>query len=149
MEQRLGAGNYLFWASLLVVGWSALVLVACGVLGKSRAATAADLNLVVSCLGAIFAVVFYWLSSRRLKDLNMPPWLVKVLAFPVLALILMPYLCLVSSAQFENKYGPIPRPSGIGKILLAFLLLFLALGLSFVAFTMYFKTRHILAAAVG
>ena len=59
---------------------------------------------------------------RRLKDLNVPPWLVKALAFPLLALIILPYLALVPGSHVENEYGPAPRASGIGSLALAGLL---------------------------
>lgn len=149
MNQRLGAGSYLLWASVSFIAWSVATVAICEVLASKGRINEWQLNFIVSGLGAVLGVVFYALSARRLKDLNMPPWLVKVLAFPLLALIVMPYLCLVSGPQAENRYGPAPRSSSFLKVFAAVAALFLAINVSFGAITSYYKSRHALATGVA
>ena len=144
MNQRLGAGRFLLWSALCVVCWSVTVIVSCSLAQGSPGLTATQLNWVVSGLSSAFGFTFYWLSSRRLKDLNMPPWLVKVLAFPVLALILLPYLALVPGPQSENAYGSPPRSSSFGLLFLAGILVLVALLVSYPAIVTYYKTTHAL-----
>lgn len=145
MNKRLGAGSYMVWASTAFVAWALLSLTVCEWLVEANAVDLKQLNFIVSGFGVVLGVVFYGLSARRLKDLNMPPWLVKLLAFPVLALILMPYLLLVSGPQAENQYGSAPPSSGLLKIFGAVVLLFLAMNFSFAAVLSYCKARSTLS----
>lgn len=140
----MGAGTYMLCASLSVLVWSILTVAVCKLLADAGRITVEELNILVSGLGVVLGMVFYSLSARRLKDLNMSPWLVKLLAFPLLALILMPYLCLVSGPQLENKYGPAPRSSGFGKVLAAVVALFLAINVSFGTMGVYYRSKHAL-----
>jgi len=135
------------WASTAFVGWALLSLTVCEWFARERVVDLEQLNFIVSSFGVLLGILFYGLSARRLRDLNMPPWLVKLLAFPVLALILMPYLFLVSGPQAENQYGSAPRSSGIIKIFGAVVLLFLAINLSFAAVLSYYKARTVLSDA--
>jgi uncharacterized membrane protein YhaH (DUF805 family) len=134
----------MLWSSLSFIVWALLVMAACEFLARPRMLHLAEFNFLVSLLGACLGVVFYGLSVRRLKDLNMSPWLVKVLAFPVLALILMPYLLLVSGPQRENQYGSAQPSSSFSKIAGAVVLLFVAMNVSFAAVVNYYKTRSVL-----
>jgi hypothetical protein len=71
-----------------------------------------------------------------------------VLAFPLLALILLPFLALVPGPQAENAYGP-PQPSpGFGLLAIAWVLIVMALLVSYPALVTYFQTRHVLTGGV-
>jgi uncharacterized membrane protein YhaH (DUF805 family) len=144
LRERLGAGSYMLWSSLLFIAWAMLVSISCELIAKPRLLQLTEFKLLVSSFGACLGIAFYALSARRLKDLNMPPWLVKVLAFPILALILTPYLFLVSGPRGENQYGPAQPSSSLGKIACAVALLFLAVNLSFAAVVYYYKARNAL-----
>ena len=144
MKSRLGAGSYMLWASVLFIVWAGLTVAACELLANRGVIDLSQLNQVVSVLGLAVGMVFYGLSAIRLKDLNMPPWLVKLLAFPLVALMLMPYLLLVSGPQRENRYGSAPPSSGFLKVFLAVVLLLVAINFSFAAVVHYYKTRHAL-----
>jgi len=144
MKNRLGAGSYMLWASVTFITWAAITVAACEFLAKPGVVGLSELNLIVSVLGMCLGIVFYGLSVRRLKDLNTPPWLVKLLAFPLLALILMPYLLLVSGPQSENQYGIAQPSSSFLKIAGAVFLLLVAINFSFAAVINYYKTRHAL-----
>lgn len=144
MTQRLGAGKFLLWSALSIVLWSVSVLVCCYLVRIRPDTSASTLNWLVSAVSTFFGIAFYSLSSRRLKDLNVPPWLVKGLAFPLLALIILPYLVLVPGPQFENDYGSAPRSSSVGVLFLAGVLTVVALLISFPALTTYAKTRYAL-----
>ena len=134
----------MLWSSLLFTAWAALVSIACEMLAEPGLMKLAEFNLLVSFFGACLGIAFYALSARRLKDLNMPPWLVKVLAFPLLAVMLAPYLFLVSGSRVENQYGPAQPSSGLAKIAGAVVLLFVAINFSFAAVMHYYKARHAL-----
>ncbi len=149
MAKRLGVGRFLLWSALSVVLWSVAVIVACHLVRRHPGATAYELDWIVSALSAVFAFVFYGLASRRLKDLNMPPWLVKVLAFPLLALILLPFLGLVPGSPSENAYGAPQPSSGFGLLFAAWILIVVALLVSYPALTTYYQTKYALASGGG
>ena len=142
MGKRLGVGNYMLWIAISFIGWSVITLATCDLLAAKRVIDLEQLNLMMSFWSAILGVVVFRLSARRLKDLNTSPWLVKMLAFPLLAMMLMPYLVLVPGSQNDNQYGPAQRSSSLQKVAGAFLLLFLAMNVTFLAVYHYYETKH-------
>ncbi len=145
MKKRLGVANYVLWMGCSFLGWSILTALTCDLLVGKRFINLQQLDMLISAWGVALGFVVFGVSARRLKDLNMPPWLVKLLAFPLFALMLMPYLVLVPGPQSDNQYGPAQPSSGLLKIAGAFLLLFVAFNVTFAVTYHYYETKHKLA----
>ncbi|KVS40701.1 DUF805 domain-containing protein [Burkholderia ubonensis] len=146
---RLGAGSYLLLMSLGVIAWSLLTGFACiGFAAKGKLGLA-ELNRIVSLLGTALGIAFYAASARRLRDLNFPGWSVKVLAFPLIGVIVLPVLCFLSGHRWDNQFGPAPAPSGFVKIAAALILFAIAVVTARWALGVYVQTRYLLAAAAG
>lgn len=142
MNRRLGAGSYLLFMSASVIAWSALMLGLCKLPTAHRYIGISELNLAVSLLGVLLGVAFYGASARRMQDLNFPAWAAKILAFPLLGVIVLPVLCFLSGPRWANDYGPPPPSSGFLKVTAALMLFVVAFGLSYSALTTYYQVRH-------
>lgn len=145
--QRTGAGSYTLWVSLAVIAWAVATVVVCESMAGPGRLGIEELNVIVSTLGAGVGLVFYGLSARRLKDLDLSPMWTKVLAIPFLAVMVLPYLCFVSGQRVENRYGPAPEASGFFKVAGAVMALFIAIHFGFGAVTTFHKTRHAMSDA--
>jgi hypothetical protein len=66
MKNRIGAGSYMLWASVLFIVWAVLTVAACELLANRGMIDLSQLNHVVSWLGLALSMVFYGLSARRL-----------------------------------------------------------------------------------
>jgi uncharacterized membrane protein YhaH (DUF805 family) len=128
MKKRLGAGSYLLWMSIATIALALLVEAAIQ-LDLVEAKWQVELACTAASIG--YGVLFTYLSVGRLRDLNFPPWTVKIFAFPLLAVIVLPVLCGVSGPRWENAYGEPPPASSIGKVALALLLFVVAFNLAY------------------
>lgn len=146
MNRRLGAGSYLMCMSSTITAWSLLVAFACVGFAAKGNLGLAGLNTLVSAFGAAVGIVFYGASARRLRDLNFPGWTVKVLAFPLIAVIVLPLLCFLSGQRWANDFGPAPAPSGLLKTAAALIMFAVAIGVSPWSLSVYLHTRHTLLA---
>jgi uncharacterized membrane protein YhaH (DUF805 family) len=70
----------------------------------------------VGILAAAVAALFSYLTKRRLQDLNFPPIWATLMAFPLLAVILLPVLCFFTPVRVPNRFGRPPLPSGKLKV---------------------------------
>ena len=144
MNRRLGAGSYLLSIALSLIVWALLTALACTeFVGKGRVGLG-ELNFVVSALGVAIGSVFYSASARRLMDLNFPSWSVKVLAFPIIGVVVLPLLCFLSGQRWTNDFGPARPPSGFLKIASALVLLLVAIPVCRWALLVYLQTRLLL-----
>jgi len=146
MNRRLGAGSYLICMSSVIIAWSLLVALACVGFAAKGNLGLAGLNTLVSTSGTAVGIVFYGASARRLRDLNIPGWAVKVLAFPLIAVIVLPLLCFLSGPRWANDFGAAPAPSGLLKTAAALMLFGVAIGVSPWALGVYLHMRHALLA---
>jgi uncharacterized membrane protein YhaH (DUF805 family) len=125
--RRLGAGNYALCLSLLVVVWFAanrlVVLVAHGLAWHDRFVSRAVFALV----GLLFAWGFWWLSTRRLQDMDIDPRFARFLAFPLVAAIALPVLLCLTGQRWDNRYGAPQSKSGVLKVMLCLVSLLVAL----------------------
>lgn len=140
----MGAGSYLLLMSCAVLLWSLATVFVSRVLALEGHITSSSLNFLVSAFGAALGIVFYAASARRLRDLNFPAWSVKILAFPLLGVIVLPVLAFLSGPRWANDYGDAPRASGVMKTAIALVLFFLAIGASYTALVSYYEARHVL-----
>lgn len=145
LNARIGAGTYLLVMAASVLVWSYAVIYACDGLAKPGHIDLPGLNTIVSGLGVALGLVFYPITASRLRDLNFPGWAVKVMAFPLLGVTLLPLLCFLSAPRVRNDFGPAPAKSGVLKILVAIVLLFWAMDASHNALLDYFRARRDLA----
>lgn len=130
--------------SLAIIAWSVLTGVACREFALKGRIGLAELNYVVTLLGAGVGAVFYSASAKRLRDLNFPGWCVKIFAFPLFGVIFLPVLCFVSGPRWANDFGPAPEPSGFLKATSALICFLIAVLVSFWAVVTYQQTRLIL-----
>ncbi|MEX3842824.1 DUF805 domain-containing protein [Paraburkholderia sp. BR10882] len=144
MNRRLGAGSYLLCMSLSVIVWSLLTALACTEFAAKGRVGLSELNFFVSALGVAMGSVFYSASARRLMDLNFPGWTVKVLAFPIIGVVVLPLLCFLSGQRWTNDFGPARPPSSFLKIASALILLLVAIPVCRCALLAYFQTRLLL-----
>ncbi|MBX3628031.1 MAG: DUF805 domain-containing protein [Rhizobacter sp.] len=142
MQNRIGAGTYLLVMSASVIAWSALTSFVCTNLSAQGLFTLATVNWWVSLFGFVLGSVFYYLSAARLRDLNLPSWSVRLLAFPLFGVIVLPVLCFLSGQRWENDYGKPRQPSGVLKILIALCLFFIAVAMSYSALLAYYEVRR-------
>lgn len=141
---RLGAGSYLLLMSSAVIAWSLFTAFICLELAVKHRIGLAELNTAVSFLGTGVGFLFYGATTRRLRDLNFPGWCVKVFAFPLFGVVLLPVLCFLSGPRWANDFGLAPRPSGFFKVAAALVAFFVAVFVSQWALTIYYATRVVL-----
>lgn len=144
MNRRLGAGTYLLCMSLSVIAWSLLTGFVCTELAAKGRIGLGQLNFLVSALSVAMGSVFYTASARRLMDLNFPGWSVKVLAFPIIGVVVLPLLCFLSGQRWSNDFGPARPSSGFLKIALALVLVLVAIPVCRWALLVYLQTRFLL-----
>jgi len=144
--KRMGAGTYLLSMSSVTLVWCALVRlrVAFDVRLDALLPGLASFLLVLGT--ALFGATFFALSAKRLRDLNFPAWTVKLLAFPLLAVIVLPLLCGLSGSRWENDYGAAPAASGWGKVAMALTAFVLAFNFAYTTGVEYFSFRRSQAA---
>ncbi|KLU26401.1 hypothetical protein EOS_09685 [Caballeronia mineralivorans PML1(12)] len=130
--------------SLCVIAWSLLTALACIEFAAKGRIGLSELNVFVSLLGVAMGSVFYGASARRLMDLNFPGWSVKVLAFPLIGVIVLAVLCFLSGQRWANDFGPARSPSGFLKVAAALILLLVAIPVRRWALLIYFHTRYLL-----
>ena len=148
MQRRIGAGTYLLTMSFSMMVWSVLVILFCQKLALPGLISPTQLNWGMSLIGAAFAVLFYPLSARRLRDLNFPAWTIRTLSFPLITIIILPLLCFLSGQRWENDYGQQAPKSGLLKTLLALAAFGIAVCSLYSALSIYFGTRALLAHAI-
>ncbi|WP_321956674.1 DUF805 domain-containing protein [Paraburkholderia bannensis] len=144
MNRRLGAGTYLLSMSSSAIAWSLATGPVCIELAAKGRIGLGQLNFIVSALGVAMGSVFYAASARRLMDLNFPGWCVKILAFPIIGVVVLPLLCFLSGQRWTNDFGPARPPSGFLKIGLALVLLLVAIPVCRWALLVYLQTRVLL-----
>jgi uncharacterized membrane protein YhaH (DUF805 family) len=142
---RLSAGNYTLAMSLIVVVWSLLTTFVCSHHLQLNIHDAATLTQVIGALGALVGLLFFPLSVGRLKDLNFPSWTIHILSIPLTGVILLPLLCFMSGARWENDYGDPPDRSSALKRFLALASFAAAVFLFKPAVTVFYQTRYALA----
>jgi len=76
----------------------------------------------MSACGLVCRILFFWLTAKRLKDLNFPGWSVKLVSIPLFAVIALPVLCFLSGPRYANDYGDAPEASGFLKVCFALVL---------------------------
>jgi uncharacterized membrane protein YhaH (DUF805 family) len=119
MGSRVGAGTYLLSMSLAVNAWCLAMI------GLYYHVIVPDVmrrdyvTYVIWVLGALVGVLFFYLSRRRLQDLNCPGGWARVLAFPFFGVMFLPVLCFLSGPRFTNSFGKPPEPSGALKVMAA------------------------------
>ncbi|WP_322094937.1 DUF805 domain-containing protein [Paraburkholderia bannensis] len=144
MNRRLGAGTYLLSMSSSAIAWSLATGLVCTELAAKGRIGLGQLNFIVSALGVAMGSLFYAASARRLMDLNFPGWCVKILAFPITGVVVLPLLCFLSGQRWTNDFGPARPPSGFLKIALALVLLLVAIPVCRWALLVYLQTRVLL-----
>ena len=129
MGSRIGAGTYLLLMSLAINGWcSALIgLYYYGLV--PGALSPSFVSFAIWALGTPVGYLFFYLSRRRLQDLDIPGKWAWVLALLFLAVILLPLLCFLPSPRYANRFGDSPGASGFIKVAAALLSLAIALAL--------------------
>jgi len=127
MGPRIGAGTYLLTMSAAVNLYclAAMGLYYYGLVpDRITIATAA---WAAGILAALVAVLFSYLTKRRLQDINFPPIWATLMAFPLFAVILLPVLCFFTPVRVANRFGRPPLPSGKLKVTAALVGFILAL----------------------
>jgi uncharacterized membrane protein YhaH (DUF805 family) len=116
MGLRVGAGTYLLAMSAAVNLW-ALVMIGLyfhglvpSLVGKTFVAYTHGI------LAALIGVLFFYLSRKRLQDLNCPANWAFILSIPVLGVVILPVLCFLSGPRYTNDFGDPPAPSGWLKV---------------------------------
>jgi uncharacterized membrane protein YhaH (DUF805 family) len=89
--------------------------------GAASSISAPYLTYCILGLGAIVGYCFFYLTRRRLQDLNCPAAWARVFAFPFFGVVLLPVLLFLSSPRYANYFGDAPPPSGFFKVSAAFL----------------------------
>ena len=134
---RVGAGTYLLTMSAAVNVWCLVVL---GLYYYGIAPNRISLPTVsyaIWVLGAVVALLFFYLSKRRFQDLNCPPIWANLMAFPLFGIVLLPALCFVTPLRIANRFGRPPLPSGKLKVAVALASFILALVLVQVVARLY------------
>ena len=111
MGSRVGAGTYLLSMSAVVNMWCLAVIVLYRHVIVPGIASRTDIEYGLGVLGVVVGGVFFYLSQRRLQDLDCPGWCARILAFPLFAVIFLPVLCFLSAPRFTNRFGKPPPPS--------------------------------------
>ncbi|HEY5994530.1 MAG TPA: DUF805 domain-containing protein [Gallionellaceae bacterium] len=144
-KQRIGAGTYLLTMSSAMIAWSLATLYLSDKAAVPKAISLGEYNFYVSLFGAAVGGVFWLFSAGRLRDLNMPGWVVNLLAFPLIGVVILPVMCFLSGPRWKNDYGDPPQPSGILKVCVSLALFGFAIVCSYDALNEYYKVRYLLA----
>lgn len=127
MGARVGAGTYLLLMSLTTNLWC-LIVIALYYYGiVPNALDRLSVERTISVLALIVGGLFFYLSQRRLQDLNVPGIWARILAFPLFGVIFLPVLCFLSGPRFTNGFGKPPPPSGALKVVAALVSFLVAL----------------------
>ncbi|HVY23550.1 MAG TPA: hypothetical protein VG962_09380 [Steroidobacteraceae bacterium] len=78
-------------------------------------------------MGSGVGYVFFYFSRRRLQDLNVPGYIARILAFPFIGVMLLPYLLFTPAPRIPNDFGEPKEQSGFLKLCAAFFVFFMAL----------------------
>ncbi|WP_133678339.1 DUF805 domain-containing protein [Paludibacterium purpuratum] len=148
LPTRIGAGTYTLTMSLAMIAWSLAARYVSEALVAAHALGLSGLHFWVGVFGAAVGVLFWPFSASRMRDLNFPGWAVKVLAFPLLGVILLPLLCFLSGPRWANDYGDPPDRSSFIKVLCACALFACAVLLSFSALIAYQRANYLLSIGV-
>ena len=93
MGPRVGAGTYLLSMSTAVNVWCATVIALYyyGIVPKTISVT--QVEYTASGLRLLVGLLYFYLSQRRLQDLNIPDIWARILAVPLFGVIFLPVLC--------------------------------------------------------
>ena len=141
MSPRVGAGTYLLAMSSAINAWclAMIGLLYYAVVPNVVSRTFAE--YMAWALGALVGYIFFYLSRRRLQDLNVPGTWARILAFPLFGVIILPVLCFMSGPRYSNDFGDPPQPSGVVKIAGALASFFAAVVLVPYATILYASSR--------
>jgi hypothetical protein len=119
MFRRVSAGTYLLAMSSAINLWciGMIALYRYGIASGALGAAAA--SYVNWALAAPVGYLFFRISRGRLQDLNCPGSWGWVLAFPFLAVLILPVLCFLPGPRYSNDFGDPPEPSSFLKRLAA------------------------------
>ena len=84
-----------------------------------NAISVTHVEYAASGLGLLVGLVYFYLSQRRLQDLNVPGIWARLLAVPLFGVIFLPVLCFLSGPRLTNRFGKPPLPSSGLKIFAA------------------------------
>jgi hypothetical protein len=116
MGARIGAGTYLL-SMCTAVNVYCLVVVALYYYGiVPKLIDVVHAQYIISALGVVVGALYFYLSQRRLQDLNVPGIWAKILAFPLFGVMFLPLLCFLSAPRLTNRFGRPPLPSGGLKV---------------------------------
>lgn len=146
--KRMGAGSYLLSMSSATLIWCVLVRCRIEFDQYFESLLPGMASLLLGIATVIFGCLFFVCSAKRLRDLNFPTWTVKVLAFPLIAVILLPLLCGLSGSRWDNDFGEAPPASSWGKVALALFLFVLAFNFAYTTGREYFLFSRSQAAPV-
>jgi uncharacterized membrane protein YhaH (DUF805 family) len=127
MGPRVGAGTYLLSMSAAVNAWCLAVMALYYYAVAPNAISRAHLEYTVSALGLLVGALFFYMSRRRLQDLNVPGMWARIFAFPLFGVIFLPVLCFLSAPRFTNRFGKPPLPSSGLKVMAALVSFLMAL----------------------
>lgn len=115
----MGAGTYLLSMSTAVNAWCLAVMALYYYAIVPNAINRTYVEYTVSGLGLLVGGLYFYMSQRRLQDLNVPGIWARILAFPLFGVIFLPVLCFLSGQRLTNSFGKPPLPSGALKVIAA------------------------------
>jgi uncharacterized membrane protein YhaH (DUF805 family) len=115
----VGAGTYLLSMSTAVNAWCLAVMALYYYVIVPNTMSRTSVEYTVSGLGILVGGLFFYMSQRRLQDLNVPGIWARILAFPLFGVIFLPMLCFLSAPRLTNSFGRPPLPSGSLKVVAA------------------------------
>lgn len=127
MPDRIGAGSYLISMSLAVNVWCIAMLGFYHYMIVPHIVDSDEVTYGLWLLGIPVGYLFFRLSRSRFQDLNIPGSWARVLAFPLLGVIVLPVLCFLSGPRYTNDFGDPPESSSFLKIMLGLVLFFVAM----------------------
>ncbi|WP_084637703.1 DUF805 domain-containing protein [Paludibacterium yongneupense] len=145
MPTRVGAGTYTLTMSLAVIAYALATRYASETLVVDHVLSRAGLHYWVATFGTMVGVMFWPLSASRMRDLNFPGWTVNILAFPLIAVIILPLLCFLSGPRWTNDYGDPPARSSILKVFCACTFFAFAVLLTYSALFAYHRADYLLS----